>query len=407
MIKNEEVIKEAIVLDFFTGFNYRQKRLDLSLLEDRKSSITVLFNPNSEHFQIIYMNIAQNSDLIETVLSKSKEVLDAEYNKDFETLSILIGHNNHPGEYTYQKQIYLDDDYYEGIDLDNIYPGIKNILKAQDNKQVALAALVSRLNNLKKDDRKNLPFLQKYPYLVTYCLIGISAVMFLLQLLFEKGYSTSAVAIFFGADYMTFTLGLKQFYRFITSSFLHGGFLHVFLNCYSLYIVGRVVELEYGHLKFLIAFLLSVFIGNITSDILVGNQLIIGLSGGLYGLMFIYIKHCLDIRILDMRRIMPLIGVNIFINFMPNVAWQVHLGGLLGGFIAYWIFESKNKIGPILVCIITIAVLLFKYYTIKEIYPIYSGTDAEVTQIIYNLGYKDYALKLSEKLFTIYQKFGG
>jgi len=404
-MKNELLAKRLLLIDFFSNFGFEQKIVSPVFESGLEIKINCLFNPNYRDYQIIVIDYYQNTTVQKNIINHIKPLIDQEYNKDFQVLNIIIGKN--VNEYSSSNLIFIDTDYYEGLDVDNAFPGIKSIIKSNTIKGKALDDVLYKFKKLNKEKMKSLPFFQRYQFLCTYSLIVISIIMFIIQLLLEKSYSLSASVVFLGADYMTFTLGLKQFYRFITSSFLHGGFLHLFLNCYSLYMVGRNIEYHYGHLYFLMTFILSVFFGNITSDIMVGNQLVIGLSGGLYGLLFVYVKRSLDSRLIDMRNIMPLIICNLFINFMPDVAWQVHLGGLVGGFISYWIITSEDKKQPIICCIVVIAVLLIKYYSIKEIYPIYSGTDAEVTQIIYNLGFKDYALELAQKLFAIYEKFGG
>ena len=91
-----------------------------------------------------------------------------------------------------------------------------------------------------------------------------------------------------GADYKMFTLGLRQFWRLLTTMFLHGSLNHLFMNMISLMTLGTLFETKYGHWKMLFTVLFCALIGSLTNGILTGNGLTVGISGGLYGLLAIY-----------------------------------------------------------------------------------------------------------------------
>jgi membrane associated rhomboid family serine protease len=61
----------------------------------------------------------------------------------------------------------------------------------------------------------------------------------------------------------------KQYYRFITSGFIHADFMHLFFNMITLYFFGRVIEIYFSILGLggSIAYLVLYFVALIVSDL--------------------------------------------------------------------------------------------------------------------------------------------
>ena len=167
---------------------------------------------------------------------------------------------------------------------------------------------------------------------VTYTLIGVCVVVFLLQLVLPVvGQAFSYAPVF--------TTGVEgvvpaEPWRMVTAAFLHsqGSFLHIALNMYALYILGRELEPAMGRARFLALYLLSA-VGGSVGVLLLSNpgQYVVGASGavfGLFGALFIIQRK----RGGDVRQIVVLIAINAVLGFLvPNIAWQAHLGGLIIG----------------------------------------------------------------------------
>ena len=332
----------------------------------------------------------------ENTISKDSIFLDIHICKD------LV--NEDTSEYDL---ICIDDGFYSGIDLEEVFPGLKDCVHPIEEK--GLKTLLNKIDEKVRQERRKLPFLIRNDNFFTKVIMGICIVITLISMFLSLTYSEAASEIFLGGDYMTFTLGLKQFYRLITSAFIHGGFLHLFMNMYSLYYIGSFVERNHGHLGFLFILFSSILIGSLTSDILNVNQLTIGLSGGLYGLLLVYFLDFASSGLLNMRSFSSILLINLAINFMPNVAWQVHLGGAVGGYLCFLVLSKKgnDKIGPIILLLTVIICLFIKYCMIDKITPLYGATDMEVINMINNLGFKKYADKLYIKLLNVFSKYGG
>ena len=178
--------------------------------------------------------------------------------------------------------------------------------------------------------------------IVTYVLLGVTVVIFLLQYV---GINT------LGGDIVAY-YGLKvndlilrgQYWRLITPMFLHGSILHLGFNMYALYLFGPGLESQYGHKRFLVLYLLGGFAGNVMS-FLFSDANSLGSSTAIFGLLgaegvFIYQNR----KILGARaqrglvQLIVLAVVNFMFGLTPGSGidnWG-HLGGLLGGTLFAW-----------------------------------------------------------------------
>ncbi|XPE03656.1 rhomboid family intramembrane serine protease [Arthrobacter sp. N1] len=168
--------------------------------------------------------------------------------------------------------------------------------------------------------------------IVTYTLIGVCLVVFLLQLV-VPGVTR---AFSYAPIYTAGAGGIipAEPWRMVTAAFLHSpsSLLHVAFNMYALYILGKVLEPSMGRARFLALYLVSA-VGGSVGVLLLSNvqQSVVGASGavfGLFGALFIVQRK----RGGDVRQIVVLVALNGVLGFVvPGIAWQAHLGGLLTG----------------------------------------------------------------------------
>jgi membrane associated rhomboid family serine protease len=127
-----------------------------------------------------------------------------------------------------------------------------------------------------------------------------------------------------------------DWYRIITSAFLHEGLLHIGLNMFVLYIMGRMLEPAIGTVRFVGIYVVSLLAGSLGVIVLSPNSLSVGASGAIFGLLaaaFVIARQ----RGLD--ALASQIGFWVIINIVftfsvPNISIGAHLGGLVGGGIA-------------------------------------------------------------------------
>ena len=175
--------------------------------------------------------------------------------------------------------------------------------------------------------------------LVTYVLIGINVVMFGLQ----------TVSSDLQRELVLFSPAVAdgEWYRLLTSAFLHYGPMHIVFNMWALYVIGPPLEIALGRLRFISLYLMSALGGSVVVYLLstLGGQTA-GASGavfGLFGATFVVGKRLN----MDTRWVIGLIAINLVITFVvPNISWQGHLGGLVTGAAiaaAYAYAPRKNR----------------------------------------------------------------
>ncbi|WP_042145933.1 rhomboid family intramembrane serine protease [Paucisalibacillus sp. EB02] len=207
---------------------------------------------------------------------------------------------------------------------------------------------------------------------ITYLFIAINTILFLL-LEFNGGSENTSTLIEFGAKFNPLITD-GEWWRILTSMFLHLGLLHFASNMLFLYYFGSLAERIFGSVRFLVIYMLAGIGGGIASFVFVAN-ISAGASGALYGLFgaFIYfgIFHKRIFFQTIGKNIMFLLGINIIIGFsLPQLDVSAHFGGLIAGFIAAGIvhFPKKRKhIVQIFATVLYLAVILAVFsYGIQE-----------------------------------------
>lgn len=141
-----------------------------------------------------------------------------------------------------------------------------------------------------------------------------------------------------------------EWYRIVTSGFLHAGPLHLFLNMFVLYILGNLLEPAIGTARMAAIYLVSLLAGSLGALLLDPNQLTVGASGAVYGLMA---ATFLVARRRGIEQLASQIGIWVVINLaftfsVPGISIGGHLGGLAGGALAALVIlagERRRAIG--------------------------------------------------------------
>jgi len=170
---------------------------------------------------------------------------------------------------------------------------------------------------------------------VTKTLIGINVLVFLAQ--FTSKDAVTAYLALYSPNAFTAPWTL------ITSGFAHADWLHILLNMYSLWIFGEAIENYLGSKRYIWLYLLSILGGSLAFVLIDPTGLVVGASGGIFGLMGAYF---VIIRALGFRssQMLGLIVINVVVSFAyPNVAIAAHMGGLVTGAIVAWYFTKVRR----------------------------------------------------------------
>lgn len=127
-----------------------------------------------------------------------------------------------------------------------------------------------------------------------------------------------------------------EWYRIITSGFLHADFLHLAFNMFMLWVLGSMLEPGMGKWPFLATYAMSLVAGSLGVLILDPNIVTVGASGAVFGLMGAAIVGQKANGISPWQTgIGGLLVINLAITFIvPGISIGGHVGGLLGGMAA-------------------------------------------------------------------------
>jgi membrane associated rhomboid family serine protease len=138
-----------------------------------------------------------------------------------------------------------------------------------------------------------------------------------------------------------------EWYRIVTSGFLHAGPLHLFLNMFVLYILGTILEEGIGTVRMLGIYFVSLLAGSFGALLLDPNELTVGASGAVYGIMA---ATFLVARQRGVEQLASQIGLWVILNLaftftVPGISIGGHLGGLAGGAAAAGVILAGERRG--------------------------------------------------------------
>jgi membrane associated rhomboid family serine protease len=150
-----------------------------------------------------------------------------------------------------------------------------------------------------------------------------------------------------------------EVYRLLTSVFIHYGLLHLLVNMWALWVLGRNLEAALGPLRFGMLYLVSGLGGSVACYVFSPTAASAGASGALFGLfaaLFILLRQLGR----DTSSIIPVLIINLVFSFVPGISLAAHLGGLVtGGVLAVALAYPPRKIRNAVVGGTVAALLLF------------------------------------------------
>ncbi|WP_107839634.1 rhomboid family intramembrane serine protease [Metasolibacillus meyeri] len=187
-------------------------------------------------------------------------------------------------------------------------------------------------------------YIKMYPVVST--IIALNIVVYLLTLL-----PGIQMKFFYAGASINGLIAAGEWWRMITSMFLHYGFLHILFNMFSLFLFGPELEKIAGKMRFLTIYFLAGIFGGIATFAIQDNPLYtsVGASGAIFGIigafgaLVFYMRRTMP----QLRQIiLPIIVVSVIMTFLqPNINVTSHLGGLVTGFIlGLFYFKPKNML---------------------------------------------------------------
>ena len=136
-----------------------------------------------------------------------------------------------------------------------------------------------------------------------------------------------------------------EWWRLVTSGFLHASVLHLGMNMLSLFFLGRVLEPALGWLRLAAIYFVSLAAGSLGVILLDPDALTMGASGAIFGLAggLLVVFRSSGIGIME-SGIGPVVLLNLAITFtIPGISIGGHLGGLAGGAAITWVIVALAR----------------------------------------------------------------
>jgi len=188
-------------------------------------------------------------------------------------------------------------------------------------------------------------------FYITPILINLNILIFLIMLF--AGFSSGFLSIKgkylleYGANYRPYVLQ-GQFWRLITSTFLHGGIMHLLNNMIGLWFIGMFLERPLGKAKYLSAYLITGILASIASILWSDNAVSVGASGAIFGLCGLFLALVVfkafpeNLNKIYLNLILVYIGINLIMGLIgAGVDNAAHIGGLISGFIIGFLLSDS------------------------------------------------------------------
>jgi len=215
------------------------------------------------------------------------------------------------------------------------------------------------------------------PYPVTMILVAINVGVYLLELalggsvdgtgnkIFERGALIARAAY---ADGSPAGVANGEWWRLITSAFLHAGPIHLALNMLALYWFGRVLEQVVGSLRFALLYVASGLAGAAGALYLSPNVPTVGASGAIFGILGALLVLERRGQIQSGGQILALIVLNLILSVsLSGISIGGHIGGLIGGIavmLLYTEFPRSTAASVAAAVGVSAAAVIFAYVVI-------------------------------------------
>lgn len=194
------------------------------------------------------------------------------------------------------------------------------------------------------------------PTPVTYLLIAVIVAVYIWCLsidhaLLGRWDATPRISLYLGANWPPPIHGEGQWWRTLSSVFLHGGLLHIGFNAYALYILGPMVERFSGSARYFIL-IVAAGLGGAIASLMWSPSPSVGISGSIFGLVgaLLGIIRKFEDELPDQlaagvrRGMIQIALINLGIGLvLPMIDNAAHIGGFVTGFVVASMMQSRLR----------------------------------------------------------------
>lgn len=193
-------------------------------------------------------------------------------------------------------------------------------------------------------------FIPKKGFIVTPIIIDLNLLIYIAMVISGFG-----LVSFKGSDLLNWGANFRplttdgQWWRLLTSTFLHGGLMHILANMYGLIFVGIFLEPLLGAKKYTFVYLLTGILASVASIWWYDATISVGASGAIFGLYGFFLA-CLLLKVFPpdfgkafLASTLVFVGFNLLMGFTGGIDNAAHIGGLLSGFILGLLMSRQLK----------------------------------------------------------------
>ena len=192
------------------------------------------------------------------------------------------------------------------------------------------------------------------PDTITYALIAINVLVFLAMVASGISFTqpTPQDVLNWGGDFGPATVGAHQYWRLLTSCFLHFGIIHIGFNMYVLYQIGPFIESVFGRVRYLAIYFFAGLAGSVVSVWMHPMSVGAGASGAIFGLYgavfgFLLIQRS-SLNPAATKSIARSAGIFVLYNVIygsmsRTTDLSAHFGGLIAGFLAGIVLARSRR----------------------------------------------------------------
>lgn len=395
----------------------------------------VLFNPASSSFALVILSLEDyaKSPFLEEKYDGYQASVERGTGKKMKRLELYCGSAGHEEIFEEGRREAVLPGWKAPEDLKGYFPGIDEVLAPiVGEARSQISALNARINRIYRENLEKLKDRKEFSRFVraasggrekkkkgislTHLFMGICAAVYVLSLLLAGMTDSSAsIAVVLGGYYKAFVLGMGEYWRFVTTGFVHTELWHFVSNMISLYYIGTAVEALYGRGRHPRLRVLAIFLGSILSSSLFvmavqGNGITIGISGMLFGCTAAVMVWLTANQVWNRQNkslFLRIIVLNVIVSLMPGVSWQGHLGGFIGGMaVSFFLTESpqwQKYRRAYLAAIAAFYGILLWVIVKTPLDAAYYGTDLDVAAIWEKLGFSGYADRIRTVMKAYYE----
>jgi len=180
--------------------------------------------------------------------------------------------------------------------------------------------------------------------LVTKALIAVNIAVYVITAAQGRGINNPGGSLYIKWILYGPSVANGDWWRLITSTFLHANIIHIAFNMYFLWFVGSAVESALGRGRFLAIYLVSGLAGSAGALVVNPTTVTVGASGAIFGILgAALVLERQKIYVLGGQALM-LIGISLVFSFVfAGISWGGHIGGLIGGVLCTLVLSKFGR----------------------------------------------------------------